>query len=60
MFIENWLVQHRIWLDALTALGTVGATVTAVVIALKTSSDQRRETLSGLAIVKEPLQKSTI
>lgn len=51
MYIENFLKEHHMWLDLFTAVGTVGATVTALFIAIRTELASRSEILSGLAIV---------
>lgn len=51
MFIEKFLTEHNIWLDAFTAFGTVGATVVAVILAIAAARLSKREILSGLAIV---------
>ena len=48
--MEMFLTEHKIWLDAFTAVGTVGATVVAIVLAIKASRSAEREILSGLKI----------
>lgn len=48
MCIENYLCDHRIWLEVLTAIGTVSASIIALVLAVRSWLSAKRELLSGL------------
>jgi hypothetical protein len=50
MCIEQYLIDHRIWIDALTAAGTVSASIIALVLAVKSWLSSKQEILSGLKI----------
>lgn len=50
MCVEKFLTEHRIWIDVFTAIGTVGATVVALTVAITAARLSKREILSGLAI----------
>lgn len=46
----NSLSQVQIWIDAFIAIGTVGATLIALIVTLRNFSDLKREKLSGINI----------
>jgi hypothetical protein len=50
MSCEHWLEVHRVWLELLTSVGTVGAVVVALYLASKADRELRKEKLSGLTI----------
>ncbi|MEW8199267.1 MAG: hypothetical protein AB2777_16655 [Candidatus Thiodiazotropha endolucinida] len=50
MCIEEYLVDHKIWIDVLTAIGTVSASIIALVLAVRSWLADKRELLSGLKI----------
>lgn len=52
MCVEQFLMEHKIWLEVLTAFGTVGATIVALYLAIKSARSTKQEILSGLKITE--------